>query len=223
MAIVLIVLMLSAWTGGRPSPLGSLPGGSRLASDKAIPIVVARVNELPINLPVAPAAVTAIAYHSSPDTVAMSPEGSQANEGLLARTFHAIVGSNSGRLNYYKLSGGIGTDDGALDVGAAAGTDVSAPVDGKIVRIAPYVVNGYRMGKRIDIRPDADATLIVSMTRLRADPLLAIGKPVTSGVTRMGSVIDFSMLEHQQLAHYSGDVGNHVTIEIFPAATSIFP
>jgi len=225
-AIVALVLMLSAWSGGRPrSPLGTTPAtdGQSLANEQPVPIVVARVGALSIKLPVARSAVTAIGYHASPDTVALSPEGTQANEGLLTRLFHRIVGSGNGGLNYYELSGGVGTDNGALDIGAAPKTDVYAPVSGKIVQISPYIVNGISIGNRIDLRPDDDATLIVSMTRLWPDPLLAIGKRVTAGVDRVGSVADFSKVERQKLARYTQDQGNHVTIEVFPAAISILP
>lgn len=226
-AIVALVLILSAWTGGRPpSPLGTTPavGEQTLSSQQPVPIVVARVESLSLKLPIARRSVTAIGYHASPDTVALSPEGTQVNEGLFSRIFHRLVGSGGGGLSYYKLSGGVGTDNGALDVGAAPGTDVYAPVNGKVVQVGPYVVGGYLMGKRIDIRPDDDATLIVSMTRLRPDPLIVrIGKPVIAGVTRVGSIIDFSKIEHQKLAHYTQDQGNHVTIEVYPAAMSILP
>lgn len=225
-AIVALVLVLSAWSGGRPrSPLGTAPatGGQGLANEQPVPIVIARVGALSIKLPVARSAVTAIGYHASPGTVALSPEGTQANEGLLTHLFHSIVGSGNGGLNYYELSGGVGTDNGALDIGAAPKTDVFAPVSGKIVQISPYIVNGISIGNRIDIRPDDDATLIVSMTRLWPDPLLEIGKLVTSGVDRVGSVADFSKVERQKLAHYTQDQGNHVTIEVLPAAISILP
>jgi hypothetical protein len=224
-AIVALVLVLSAWTGNRtPSPLGSVATGDQtLASEQPVPIVVARVGALSLKLPIARELVTAIGYHASPDTLALSPEGTQANESLLPRLFHRIVGSGGGGLSYYKLSGGVGTDNGALDVGAAVGTDVYAPVDGKVAQISPYVVNGLQIGSRIDIRPDADATVIVSMTRLRVDPALKIGTPVIAGVKKVGSIADFSKVEKQKLAHYTRDQGNHVTIEVRPAATSILP
>lgn len=224
-AIVALVLVLSAWSGGRPrSPLGTTPttGGQSSANELPVPIVIARVGALSIKLPIARGAVTAIGYHASPGTVALSPEGTQANEGLLTHLFHNIVGSGNGGLNYYELSGGVGTDNGALDIGAAPKTDVYAPVSGKIVQISPYVVNGISIGSRIDIRPDDDATVIVSMTRLWPESQLEIGKSVT-GVDRVGSVADFSKVESQKLAHYTQDQGDHVTIEVFPAAISVLP
>jgi hypothetical protein len=215
-AIIALILVLSAWTNDRPvSPLGTIA--------TSVPIVVARAGALSLKLPLARGAVTAIGYHAAPDAVALSPEGTQVNEGLLARLFHRIAGSRGGGLNYYELSGGTGTDNGALDIGAAPDTDVYAPVDGKVVQIEPYVINGRSRGVRLDIRPDADATVIVSMTRIAAEQTLAIGSAVQSGVTRVGSIIDLSKLEQQELAHYTQDSGNHVTIEVQPAAMSVVP
>ena len=47
---------------------------------------------------------------------------------------------------------------------------------------------------------------------------------VTTGSSvPLGRVADFSKVEHQVLAHYTQDQGNHVTIEVIPAAMSILP
>ncbi len=225
-AIIALILVLSAWTDSRSvSPLGTIAtsGNGSFSGGKAGTIVVARAGALALKLPVARAAVTAIGYHAASDAVALSPEGTQVNEGLLARLYHRVVGSRDGGLNYYELSGGTGTSDGALDIGAAPDTDVYAPVDGEVVQIVPYLINGYKRGVQVDIRPDNDATVIVSMTRIAADQTLAIGKPVREGRTRVGGIIDFSKLEKQMLAHYTQDAGNHVTIEVHPAAMSVVP
>jgi hypothetical protein len=225
-AIVALILVLSAWTNGRPvSPLGTIAISSdgALAGGQPVPIVVARAGALPLNLPVARSAVTAIGYHAVPDAIALSPEGTQVNEGLLARFFHRISGSHGSGLNYYELSGGAGTGNGALDIGAAPGADVYAPVDGKVVQVGPYVINGRERGVRIDIRPDTDATVIVSMTRIAGDPTLKIGSTVQASHTRVGSIIDLSKLEKQKLAQYTQDAGNHVTIEVHSAAMSVVP
>jgi hypothetical protein len=213
--------VLSAWTGGRPvAPLGTIPTSGEVAPP---PILIAQAAALPLKLPVARAAVTAIGYHAVSGAVALTPQGKQVNEGLLARFFHRIVGSGGGGINYYELSGGTGTHNGALDIGAAPGTDVYSPVDGKVVQIGPYVVNGRKCGVRLDIRPQLDATVIVSMTRIAGDPILEIGSSVQAGRTRVGSIFDLSRLEKQQLARYTQDSGNHVTIEVHTAAMSVTP
>jgi len=221
-AIVALILVLSAWSSGRPVP----PLGTNATSgegSEAGGIVIAFAGALPLKLPLARAAVTAIGYHAAPGAVALSPEGRQANEGLLARFFHRIAGSGGGGLNYYELPGGTGTYNGALDIGAAPETDVYAPVDGKVVQIGPYVINGRNCGVRLDIRPDTDATVIVSMTRIAGDSTLKIGSALQTGRTRVGSIIDLSSLEKQGIARYTQDSGNHVTIEVLPAAMPVVP
>jgi len=85
------------------------------------------------------------------------------------------------------------------------------------------VINGRERGKRVDIRPDTDPTVIVSMTRIAGDPTLKIGSPVQASSTRVGSIIDLSKFESQKLAEYTQDAGNHVTIEVHPAAMSVVP
>lgn len=223
-AIVALILVLSAWTGDRPvSPLGTMATSGEGSGGQPDSIVIARAGALSLKLPLARAAVTAIGYHAVSDVVALSPEGTQVNEGLLARFFHRIAGSGGGGLNYYELPGGTGTHNGALDIGAAPDTDVYAPVNGKVVQIGPYVINGRNCGVRLDIRPEIDATAIVSMTRIAGDSTLKIGSPLQEGVTRVGSIIDLSKLEKQELARYTQDSGNHVTIEVHPAAMPIVP
>jgi len=61
------------------------------------------------------------------------------------------------------------------------------------------------------------------MTRISTDRTLKIGSPLQEAVTRVGSIIDLSRLEQQKLARYTQDAGNHVTIEVRPAAMSILP
>jgi hypothetical protein len=223
--IVALVLVLSAWSGKPASPIGDVAtsGTGSVSTGEPVPMIVARAGVLALKLPIAREFVTAIGYHASPGADALSPEGKQVNEGALARAFHAVAGSGGGGLSYYKLPGGMGTDFGALDIGAAPGTDVYSPVDGKVVQIEPYIINGRKHGVRIDIRPEADATVTVSMTRIAPDPLLAIGRSLQAGVTRVGSIIDLCKVEQQQLARYTQDQGDHVTIEVEPAAVSVLP
>jgi hypothetical protein len=54
---------------------------------------------------------------------------------------------------------------------------------------------------------------------VRVDPSLSVGSPVTSGGSKLGSVVDFSRAEHQVLSRYTNDSGNHVVVEVHPAAT----
>ena len=117
--------------------------------------------------------MTAIGYHSSGDgALPLTPLGRQGNEGALARLAHKIFGGGGGGFVYYQLSGG---ETAALDVGAVPGTDVYAPVDGTIVGISDYILDGRPYGSRIDIQPSAAPSLVVSLTHLTPDPALTVG------------------------------------------------
>jgi len=52
------------------------------------------------------------------------------------------------------------------------------------------------------------------VTQLVADPALTVGKPVVSGATKLGRVADLAAVEHQALARYTNDAGNHVTVQV---------
>jgi hypothetical protein len=106
-------------------------------------------------------------------------------------------------------------------VGAAPGTSVYSPVDGTVVAITPYIVAGQRFGSRIDIEPQSAPSLVVSLTQVRADPALSVGTNVVSAASRIGVVVDLAKIERQALARYTNDAGNHVSIELRPAATLV--
>ncbi len=110
-----------------------------------------------------------------------------------------------------------------LDVGAAPGTDVYTPVDGVVVGISDYVISGRRLGSRIDVQPSNEPSLVVSLTHLRSDPSLTVGAAVTASSSKIGTVLDFSRVERQGLARYTQDKGNHVSLEVHPAATLSIP
>ena len=64
----------------------------------------------------------------------------------------------------------------------------------------------------------ADLSLVVSITQLKVDPSLSIGSAVVSGARKLGTVVDLAAVEHQALSRYTNDAGNHVTVELRPAA-----
>ena len=124
---------------------------------------------------------------------------------------HGIFGGGGGNPRWYQLGGG-GTN--ALDVGASAGTDVYAPVDGIVAAIRPFILMGKQYGSEIDIQPQSAPSLIVAVSQLTADPALTVGSAVVSGATKLGTVVDLASVEQQALAKYTNDGGNHVTIEV---------
>ena len=225
--ILVITLLLTAFgTGAPPGVRASAPApaGRLLPTGPPAPEVVATLGALRIQLPVAQSRVTAIAYHGPGDgALPLDPLGSQANQGFLSRMFHRLFGGHSGGLRYYVLEDGSGPATGALDIGAAPGTDVYSPVDGTIVGLTDFVLDNRVYGKEIDIQPSAAPSLVVSLTHLRPDAALTVGSSVAAGTSKLGTVLDLSGVERQALARYTQDAGNHVSLEIHPAATLALP
>jgi hypothetical protein len=221
-AIVLLIALLTAFGGrGTTAPTTIHVSGRLLPAGPPTPQIVASAGQLRLQLPISQSRVTAIGYHTSGDGgLALNPVGRQGNAGLVARLMHRLVGSGGNGPVWYGLGGGgSGPATGAVDVGAAVGTDVYAPVDGIVVGITDYVVNNQPYGVRIDIQPQSAPSLVVSLTHLRADPALAVGSPVRVGTSKLGTVMDLSSVEKQALARYTQDKGNHVSLEVRPAPT----
>jgi hypothetical protein len=218
--VLLIALMLSAFGGNTTRTAATLAAAATPSTQTTpFPEVLALRGAVRIQMPIAQSKHTAIGYHAAPDgALALSPLGHQGNEGVIDRVFHKIFGGGGGQPTWYRLSDG---PTSAIDVGAAAGTDVYAPVDGTIIGITPFVVAGHRYGSRIDIQPQSAPSMIVSLTQLRSDPSLAVGMNVISGRSRLGVVADLSRVERQALARYTNDSGNHVSVELRPAASLV--
>jgi hypothetical protein len=222
--VALVTLLLTAFGGGEHPAVSVTPPASAarlLPANPPLPLTIAKLGtSLKIQLPVNKSRVTAIGYFGSEDgAIALSPVGSQANEGLLKRLVHKIIGGGGGSPRWYLLPGGHGPSTSALDVGASPGTDVYAPVAGTVVGIGKVVLDGRVYGARIDIQPADAPSMIVSISHIAADPALTVGSMVTAGASKLGVVLDFSHVEQQPLAHYTNDAGNHVLIEVHPSAT----
>jgi hypothetical protein len=146
----------------------------------------------------------------------LQPVGPQANEGLLARLWNRITGSERTGLAWYQLeSGALRT----LDVGAVAGTDVYSPVDGTVVAIRDHRVSGKVVGAEIELRPTSAPSLVVTLENVRPDEVLTVGANVAVGASKLGTVADISRYERQALARYGADGGNNVSIQVHPSAS----
>jgi hypothetical protein len=215
-AIALPIVLLSAF-GGSGSVVRLPPANAALVlpAGPPTPEILARTGQLQLQLPISQPRVTAIGYQGGSDgSLALSPLGTQANEGIAKRLLHAVVGGSASRPRWYQLPGGQGPGSSALQVGAAVGTDVYSPVDGTVVAISPVTMNGQQFGSRIDIQPTAAPSLLVSVSHLSTDPALVVGSPVAAGATKLGAVIDVARVEHEALARYTNDAGNHVVVEV---------
>jgi hypothetical protein len=210
-AVFVVALALTAFGGNSTHAPLVLPKTSLAgAPTRPSPETVALRAGVRLQLPIAQARVTAIGYSSASGALALSPVGHQANEALLSRVVHGIFGGGGGSPRWYALDGGTA----ALDVGAAAGTDVYAPVDGIVAAIRPYIVEGRQYGSEIDIQPQNSPSLVVAVSQLAADPALTVGSAVVSGATKLGTVVDLAAIEQQALARYTNDGGNHVNVEV---------
>jgi hypothetical protein len=219
--LALVTLALTAFgSGGDPvRPAASTEPGT-LGPPK--PQVVASFGNQRLQLPIAQGAVTAVGFRSSRDgALTLDPAGRQANEGLLLRLWRRIAGSRNEGLVWYQLSGDIGPGTSVVSVGAAPDTDVYAPVDGTVVGISDFVVDGRAVGARIDIRPREAPSVFVSLTHLRPDPALTVGSSVLASTSRVGTVVDVAPYERQALAEHAREHGNNVSIAVYPAAGTL--
>jgi len=210
---------------------GSSDGGAPLAIQpvsaadaqfvRPRPQVLASIGNLRIQLPVAAGALTAIGFHGSNDgSLSLQPVGRQANAGLLERLWRRIAGSGHNSSRWYQLEGGpAGTN--VLDVGAAPGTDVYAPVKGSVIAVSDLVIGGKPVGSRIDLRPSESPSVMVSVLNVRPDPSIAVGTPVLAASSKLGTAVDVASVERQALAAHASHAGNNVSIAVYPSPGSL--
>ena len=217
----LATLVLTAFGSGTPARNeAAAPRVADAVAGTPGPLALATVSNVRIQLPVPQSAVTELGYHGTRNgALTLHPLGRQANEGLLARLWHRIVGNPVEDPVWYQLGDGPGTQ--VLDVGASVGTDVYAPVDGTVAAIRDHVLDGRVVGARIDIRPTSAPSVIVSLSHLLADPSLSVGSPVMAASSKVGTIAPISAVERQALARFTNDAGDNVAIEVHPAATSL--
>jgi hypothetical protein len=224
-ALALVVGVLAAITlaltafdndGGR-SRAADGPAPLPVTSAPPDPSILATVGNLRIHSPVAQGGITTVGLHGTEDgALTLQPVGPQANEGLLARLWRQITGSERSGYRWYQLEGGPLR---ALDVGAVAGTDVYSPVDGTVIAIRDQIVSGGTVGSVIELRPTSAPSLVVTIQNVRPDPALTVGANVAAGSSKLGTVADISRWEEQALGDYAPDGGNNVSIMVFPSAT----
>ena len=220
--VTVLTLALTAFDGSsaRVTALAPAPAQRLLPAASPQPLVIAKLGELRLQLPISSSRVTAIGFHGAGDgALALDPVGRQANEGLLARLGHKLFGGGSQGPAWYQIGGGQGPHTSGLDVGAAPGTAVYSPVDGRVVGLTPYIIDGRHYGERIEIQPVRAPSVVVSLMRVSALGSVSVGSTVTASQTPLATVIDLTGVERQSLAHYTNDAGNHVAIEVRPAAT----
>jgi len=221
-----VVLVATALRGGSAPRIQAAvavsPPKHALAPDgPPIPTLMAGgPNGLELDVPIAQARVTAIVYHGVGDAriIPLAPVGHQKNAGIITELSNLITGASNGAGPAFYVDGaGGGPETGSVDVGAVSGTRIYSPVDGTIVGIRPYVLDGSSHGSVLQIQPTSTPADIVTLTNLRTAPEIAVGDQVIAARTRLGTVIDLSRVITQELAKYTSDAGNHVHLEVGPA------
>lgn len=173
---------------------------------------IAEAEEVSIVTPIRPANLTGLGYHpGSEGWLKLDPEGYNMSANLLLRTFSGL-GEPEG-IRYYVMDRAerSGPSTGAVDVGAKPGTSVYAPVTGVITAVRPDPT--IQEANIVEIKPseDPDVRVLVSLVR-DINGNLGPNTPVTAGATELGSVANLAAVLKPQLASYTGDSGNHVTV-----------
>jgi hypothetical protein len=201
-----------------PAPVSSL-----LPAGPPTPQVLAREGSLELFVPIRIDRVAAIAYHpvAGSRSYSLDPVGRQANANLLDSLWRHVFGDGGGGVRYYVTDGG--TD--AVDIGARAGTDVYAPVNGQVVSLSPDVIDGDAVsyGVTVAIQPTGNPSVVVSMAHVMLDngpdgePTLQVGAQVEHGRTRIGTVAATSAVLQSDVAQYTSNGGDNVEISVDPA------
>jgi hypothetical protein len=185
--------------------------------------VLAREGSLELFVPIRIDRISAISYHpvAGSRSYSLNPVGRQANANLLDSLWRHVFGDGGGGVRYYVTDGG--TD--AVDVGARAGTDVYAPVNGQVVSLSPDVIDGDAVsyGVTVAIQPTGNPSVVVSIAHVVLDlspagqPTLQVGTQVEHGRTRIGTVADTSSVLQSDVAQYTSDGGDNAEISVDPA------
>jgi hypothetical protein len=227
---VALVLGLRSFDSGSSQPSTALANSPRVAlapdGPPRLENLASAPDGLQLEVPIRQGRITAIVYHGvgAGQSIPLVPAGHQKNAGLLTQLGNLLTGGSSQNgPSYFVDSSAAGNPTGSVDVGAVAGTGVYAPVNGRVVSIRPYVINGSVWGSVIQIQPISAPALIVTLTNVNRAANIVVGTSVTAAVTRLGAVADLSKAMSQDVAKFTSDSGNHAHIEVSqaPAATPI--
>lgn len=212
-------------------PLASLQSASAGSEGSAEPVVqdptpiFASYHDLSFRAPVPLAALTEVLFHQASYTYALNLAtpmpladiGAAANKVGTNRDISAqaegddavLVGS---ALQVWR-SGRSGKPDTAVDVGAAAGTDVYSPLSGTVVKVRQYLLYGKYDDFEIHIQPTGHPEL--DLVLIHVDGVTVTpGTKVTAGVTKVGTVRLLSDRLNDQLADYTPATGDHVHVQL---------
>ena len=192
------------------------------ARDQSLPVdpnnagpdtILAEVARIAVFSPIRPEDITGLGYHPEGESlIEMSPRGSNLSGSLMFRLLGA--GSTPEKIQYHLMDPASrrGPSTGALDIGAEAGATVYAPVTGTVTAIRPDPVL-QEDAKVVEIKPAENPEIRVYVSLVQGiDDGVGPRTPVTAGITQLGSVADSSKVLKPQLAYYTAEDGNHVTV-----------
>jgi hypothetical protein len=169
---------------------------------------------LRLQLPIRREAVTGIGFdmRHQDDAIELVPSGTVANTSWLKRATQRFLSTTpASDLRWYRLSEG---QTSMVIVGALPGTEVYAPIDGKIQSIHEYKLDGAARGQLIELQPVGDGQTVVVIRNLDADIELAVGQPVSQDVTRLGTVRDMEGAVEAPLSSYTHDTGSGIDMYV---------
>lgn len=204
-------------TAHRPVPPVGAPAPQTLAS------VVPEASEpsLRLQVPIRRNAITAIGYsHRNDDhALELEPSGNRGNEAWGARWFRRFLATQApSDLRWFAL-GRSGEPPTMVTVGAAVGTDVYAPLNGTVIAVSPYVIDGSVAGQVVQIQPLGDADTVIVMRDIDAAAGLSVGQGVSASSTLVGTVRDMPDGLERPLARYTHDSGPAVELYVRRVST----
>ena len=178
---------------------------------------VISVRTLHLQLPVNQRRVTAIGYAAG-NGAHSRPSGSRRTKAQ-KRLWHAVVGGGGGGPRWYQLPGGTGPPTSALDVELRPG---QTPTRRSTARSSGSTAGARRAAVRPADRHPAGrrAVLVVGLARARR-PVARRGLVGHASSSRLGRVLDFPWSRRRSRA--TTDAGNHILVEVHPAATLQIP
>lgn len=218
--VVAITAITAVWISlDRPSSVtpAVAPAERILPTGPPQPQLLARQDQLPLQVPIPQDRITAVFFHPVEGAAALDlePIGPARDQGVFGRLIAAFRSGGDDGIPSFREA-----PTQAADVGAPIGTEVYAPVDGRVLSIAPLIIDGTAYGDVVAIEPTVNPGVAVVISGLDADGDLAVGAPVTTrpeAWTRLGEVIDLTTALTPALAAYTQDGGNRVQIQVLPA------
>ena len=208
--VVVLALILAASAQSSEDRDRKLPIDPHTAGPDA---VLAKVEGVQVSTPIHPEDLTGLGYHPEGENlIEMSPRGNNLSRNALLRLL--LNGDTPEKIQYHIMDQADrqGPRTGALDVGAAAGAAVYAPVSGTVTAIRQDPVL-QKNASVVEIKPASNPDVRISVSLVdNIDSGLGPSSPVTAGTTKLGSVASSARLLTPQLAYYTSDAGNHVTV-----------